>query len=247
MCIKSPADLEKLKIIGSIVRKALDTTAAAVRPGITTAELDRIADAVLVENGAEASPPKVYNFPGSFCISVNDEAIHGIPGDRVIHEGDLVKLDATADKDGYFADAAITVCVGKVSKATSELARCAESAFRKAAQVARAGNRINEIGRAVEKETRRCGFQVMKAYCGHGVGSTIHEAPQVLNYYDPGFQAKLTEGLVLTIEPIISAGKGKGVVQRNRWTVCTADGSMAAHYEHTLVITKGEPVLITAA
>jgi methionyl aminopeptidase len=246
MCIKSPADLEKLKIIGSIVRKALDVTAAAVRPGITTAELDRIGDRVLVENGAEASPPKVYNFPGALCISVNDEAIHGIPGERVIRAGDLVKLDLVAEKDGYFADAAVTVCVGEVSATAAALARCAESAFRQAAKVARAGNRINEIGRAVEKETRRCGFQVMRAFCGHGVGSAIHEAPQVLNYHDPGFQAKLTEGLVITIEPIIAAGKGKGVLQRDRWTIRTADGSLAAHYEHTLVITKGEPVLVTA-
>jgi len=247
MCIKSPADLEKLQLIGSIVRKALDVTAAAVKPGITTAELDNIGAGVLAENGAESSPPKVYNFPGAFCISVNDEAIHGIPGERVIRAGDLVKLDLVAEKDGYFADAAVTVCVGEVSKTASELARCAESAFRQAAKVARAGNRINEIGKAVEKETRRCGFQVMRAYCGHGVGSAIHEAPQVLNYNDPSFQAKLVEGLVITIEPIISAGKGKGVVQRDRWTVKTADGSLAAHYEHTLVITKGEPVLITAA
>jgi methionyl aminopeptidase len=247
MCIKSPADLAKLQIIGSIVRKALDVTAAAVRPGITTAELDEVGARVLAENGAESSPPKVYNFPGAFCISVNDEAIHGIPGERLIREGDLLKLDLVAEKDGYFADAAVTVCVGEVSPTAAALARCAESAFFQAAKVARAGNRINEIGRAVEKETRRCGFQVMRAYCGHGVGSAIHEAPQVLNYYDPEFQAKLVEGLVITIEPIISAGKGKGVLQRDRWTIRTADGSLAAHYEHTLVITKGEPVLVTAA
>jgi methionyl aminopeptidase len=247
MCIKSPADLEKLQIIGSIVRKALDVTAAAVRPGITTAELDGIGAQLLAENGAESSPPKVYNFPGAFCISVNDEAIHGIPGERVIREGDLVKLDLVAEKDGYFADAAVTVCVGEVSATAAGLARCAESAFREAAKVARAGNRINEIGRAVEKETRRCGFQVMRAFCGHGVGSAIHEAPQVLNYYDPEFQAKLTEGLVITIEPIISAGKGKGVLQRDRWTIRTSDGSLSAHYEHTLVITKGEPILVTEA
>jgi len=247
MCIKSPADLEKLKEIGSIVRKALDVTAAAVRPGITTAELDAIGDRVLTDNGAQSSPPKVYNFPGAFCISVNDEAIHGIPGDRVIREGDLVKLDLVADKDGYYADAAVTICVGQVSKTAAALARCAESAFRRAAQVARAGNRLTDIGRAVESETQRCGFQVMRAYCGHGVGAAIHESPQVLNYPDPQYRAKLTEGLVITIEPIISAGKGKGVVQRNHWTVRTADGSMAAHYEHTLVITKGDPILVTAA
>jgi methionyl aminopeptidase len=247
MCIKSPAELEKLQLIGKIVRKALDVTSAAVRPGITTAELDEIGARVLAENGAESSPPKVYDFPGAFCISVNDEAIHGIPGKRVIREGDLVKLDLVAEKDRFFADAAVTVCVGEVSATAAALARCAESAFRRGAKVARAGNRINEIGRAVEKETRHCGFQVMRAFCGHGVGAAIHEAPQVLNYHDPEFQARLTEGLVITIEPIISAGKGKGVLQRDRWTIRTEDGSLSAHYEHTLVITKGEPVLVTAA
>jgi methionyl aminopeptidase len=247
MCIKSPADLEKLQIIGRIVRKALEVAAAAVRPGVTTAELNEIGARVLAEDGAEPSPPKYYDFPGAFCISVNDEAIHGIPGERVIREGDLVKLDLVAEKDRFFADAAVTVCVGQVSNTAAELAHCAESAFREAVKVARAGNRINEIGRAVEKETRRCSFQVMRAFCGHGVGSAIHEAPQVLNYHDPEFRARLTEGLVITIEPIISAGKGKGVLQRDRWTIRTADGSLSAHYEHTLVITKDEPVLVTAA
>ncbi len=247
MCIKSPADLEKLKIIGSIVRKALDATAAAVRRGVTTAELDAVGARVLAEHGAESSPPKVYNFPGALCISVNDEAIHGIPGDRVIRTGDLVKLDLVAEKDGYFADAAVTVCAGEVSAKAAALARCAEFAFFEAAKVARAGNRINEIGKIVENETRRCGFQVMRAYCGHGVGAAIHESPQILNYHDPDYQTKLTEGLVITIEPIIAAGKGKGVLQRDRWTIRTADGSLAAHYEHTLVITKGQPLLITAA
>ncbi len=233
--------------IGSIVRKTLDATAAAVRPGVTTSELDDFGARILAENGAESSPPKAYNFPGAFCISVNDEAIHGIPGPRVIRSGDLLKLDLVAEKDGYFADAAMTVCVGEVSKTATALAQCAESAFRQALKVARAGNPLNQIGLAVEKETRRCGFQVMKAYCGHGVGSAIHESPQVLNYHDPQQKAKLTEGLVITIEPIIAAGKGKGVLQRDRWTIRTADGSLAAHYEHTLVITKGEPMLVTAA
>jgi len=247
MCIKSPADLAKLQIIGSIVRKSLDVTAAAVQPGVTTAELDEIGARVLAKYGAESSPPKVYSFPGAFCISVNDEAIHGIPGERVVRSGDLVKLDLVAEKDGYFADAAVTVCVGEVSATAAALARCAERAFFEAAKVARSGNRINEIGRIVERETRRYGFQVMRAFCGHGVGSAIHESPQVLNYHDPKLKAKLVEGLVITIEPIISAGKGKGVLQPDRWTIRTADGSLAAHYEHTLVITKGQPILVTAA
>jgi methionyl aminopeptidase len=246
MSIRNQREFEKLRAIGRIVRLALDQTAAAVKPGVTTRELDRIGARVLAEHGAESAPPKVYGFPGALCISVNEEAIHGIPGDRVVRAGDLVKLDLVAEKDGYYADAAVTVAVGEVSATAGALARCAENAFRLAAKAARVGNRVYEIGRAVERETRRCGFQVMRELCGHGVGRTIHEAPNVPNYHDPRFRTKLTEGLVITIEPIIAAGGGRGELQSDRWTVKTADRSWSAHYEHTLAITKGEPVLLTA-
>ena len=162
-------------------------------------------------------------------------------------EGDLVKLDLVAEKDGYFADAAITVTCGAVSPAARELARCAETAFWQAAKAAVAGNRIFDIGRAVERETRRCGFHVMRELCGHGVGRTIHEAPSIPNYHDSRFRQRLTEGLVITIEPIIAAGSGQGVQSSDGWTIHTADRSWSAHYEHSVVITKGEPILLTAA
>ena len=246
MSIRNSRDFEKLRVIGRIVRLALDRTAAAVVPGITTGELDRIGAQVLAEHGAESAPPKVYGFPGALCISVNEEAIHGIPGGRVLREGDLVKLDLVAERDGYYADAAVTVAVGAVSPAAAALARCAESAFRLAAKVAQVGTRVHEIGRAVERETRRCGFEVMRELCGHGVGRTIHEAPSVPNYHDPRARAKLTEGLVITIEPIIAAGEGRGELQSDRWTIKTADRSWSAHYEHTLVIARGGPILLTA-
>lgn len=247
MSIRSQAELEKLRVIGKIVRQTLDATAAAVRPGITTSELDEIGARVLAEQGAESAPPRVYGFPGALCISVNDEAIHGIPGERVIRSGDLVKLDLVAEKDGFYADAAVTIEVGEVSEIAVRLARCAESAFHQAARTARAGNRVFEIGRAVEQETRRCGFHVMRELCGHGVGRTIHESPSIPNYYDPRLRTRLTEGLVITIEPIIAAGSGRGVLQSDSWTVRTADGSLTAHYEHTVVITKAAPILLTAA
>jgi methionyl aminopeptidase len=247
MSIRSHAELEKLRIIGKIVREALDAAASAVRPGVTTAELNDIGARVLAEHGAESSPPKVYDFPGALCISVNDEAIHGIPCGRVIRSGDLVKLDLVAEKDGFHADAAVTIAAGEVSPAAGALARCAESAFYLAARTARAGNRVYEIGRAVERETHRCGFEVMRELCGHGVGRTIHEPPSVPNYHDSRFRTRLTEGLVITIEPIIAAGSGAGVLQRDHWTVRTADGSLSAHYEHTIVITKTQPILLTAA
>jgi methionyl aminopeptidase len=247
MSIRSQSEFEKLRVIGRIVRQALDKTGAAVQPGITTRELDAIGARVLAENGAESAPPKIYGFPGALCISVNEEAIHGIPGDRRIRPGDLVKLDLVAEKDGFYADAAVTIRAGEVSVIADALARCAKRAFYQALRSARAGNRVNEIGRAVERETRSNGFEVMRDLCGHGVGRTIHEPPSVPNYHEPRFRTRLTEGLVITIEPIISAGNGQGVLQRDHWTIRTADGSLSAHYEHTVVITRYEPILLTAA
>ena len=247
MSIKSQAELKKLQVIGRIVRLTLEEMAAAVRPGVTTAALDSIGAAVLARHGAESSPPLVYGFPGTACISVNEEAIHGIPGKRTLAEGDLVKLDVTAQKDGFVADAAVTVRVGRVSATADALARCAETAFRQGLKAARAGNRVCEIGRAVEREVRRCGFSVIRELCGHGVGRTIHEEPCVPNHYDPRFRAKLTDGLVITIEPIIAAGGGRAELQPDKWTIRTGDGSLTAHYEHTVVVTRGEPILLTAA
>ncbi len=247
MSIRTSFELEQLRRIGRIVRTALDAMAAAVRPGITTAELDRIGAEVLAENGAESAPPKVYGYPAAVCISVNDEAIHGIPSSRVLQDGDLVKLDLVAEKAGFFADAAVTVRVGSVSPVADALLRCAERALQQALHVARAGNRVNEIGRSVEQEVRRCGFSVMRDLCGHGVGRTIHEEPSVPNFHDTRNPARLTEGLVVTIEPIIAAGGGKGFLQRDGWTVSTADRSLSAHVEHTVVITKTAPILLTVA
>lgn len=247
MSIRSQAEFEKLRAIGRIVRMALDRAAAAVRPGITTAELDEIGAKVLADHGAVSAPPKVYGFPGALCISVNEEAIHGIPGPRRVEDGDLVKLDLVAEKNGFYADAAVTVRAGEVGETASALVRCAESAFYAALPAARVGNRVHEIGRAVERETRRCGFRVMRELCGHGVGRTIHEPPTVPNFHDPRFRARLTAGLVITIEPIVTAGSGRGVLQPDRWTIRTDDGSLSAHYEHTIAITRGEPVLLTAA
>jgi methionyl aminopeptidase len=246
MSIQSEHELEQLRAVGRIVRLALNAMSAAVEPGVTTAQLDAVCAKVLAEHSAASAPRKVYGFPGAACISVNDEVVHGVPGNRVLHTGDLVKLDVTAEKNGFFADAAITVRVGEVAAAAEALARCAESAFRQAMRVARAGYRIYEIGRAVEREVRRNGFSVLREYCGHGVGRTIHEYPTIPNYLDLNYRARLTDGLVVAIEPIIAAGGGRTFLDRDRWTVRTADHSLAAHYEHTVVITRGEPVLVTA-
>lgn len=230
-----------------IVGKALRAMAAEVRAGVTTAELCEIGSRVLAAHGARSSPPMVYGFPGGVCISVNDEVVHGIPGDRVIQPGDLIKLDLTAEKDGFYTDSAVSIEVPPGKGTAHELAHCAERAFRQALDAARAGNRTKDIGRAVEREVRRRGFHVVRELGGHGIGLKIHEPPSVPNYADFSAQHKLTEGLVITIEPIIAAGSGNVSLDKDGWTYRTADGSLSAHYEHTIVITRGAPILLTAA
>jgi methionyl aminopeptidase len=247
MSINEPGELAGMRAAGAVVRRMLEAMKDAVRPGITTAELDEVGAGVMSENGARSAPSLVYGFPGVSCISVNEEAVHGIPGKRALLEGDLLKLDVTIEKDGYMADAALTVPVGQVSEESRNLAACAERAFSKAMLVARAGFRVWEIGRAVEREVRRNGFSVIRELAGHGIGRTIHEEPRVPNFPDAHANQILTEGLVITVEPIIAAGSGRTFVAADGWTVITADRRPSAHYEHTLMITKGAPMLLTAA
>jgi len=246
MSINGPEELQGLRAAGAVVRRMLDEMQRHVRPGVTTGELDQAGAKVMEQQGARSAPALVYEFPGANCISVNEEAVHGIPGQRELQSGDLVKLDVTIEKDGFMADAAITVPVGEVSEERRRLAECAQRAFQKAMLVARAGYRVSEIGRVVEREVRRSGFSVIRDLAGHGIGRTIHEEPRVPNFPDPSANQILTEGLVITVEPIIAAGSGKSVVARDGWTIRTADGKPSAHYEHTLVITKGQPMLLTA-
>lgn len=245
MSITTSDQLDKLRTCGRIVAKALRAMAAALCPGITTAELAHVGSKVLAQHGARSSPPIVYGFPGDVCISVNDEVVHGIPGGRVLEPGDLVKLDLTAEKDGYHTDSAVTVQVPPATATACDLIRCAGRAFRQSLFAARSGNAVREIGRAVEREVLRRGFHIVRELGGHGIGQTIHEDPSVPNYPDAFNRALLTEGLVLTIEPIIAAGTSKVSLDADRWTMRTADRSLAAHYEHTLVITKGKPLLLT--
>lgn len=248
MSIKSYKELVALKEVGWIVRLALEAMAANVREGITTGELEKIAGKVMRENGARSAPRMVYGFPGDVLISLNDEAVHGIPSDsRRVKAGDLVKLDVTFEKHGYMADAAMTAAVEPVSQQARRLMECAEQAFQKAMKFARANHRVNEIGRAVEGEVRRNGFHVIRELGGHGIGRTIHEEPSVPNYDNHTARQILTEGLVLTVEPIIAVGSGEPKDGGDGWTVKTADGGLSAHYEHTIVITDGAPMLLTAA
>jgi methionyl aminopeptidase len=181
MSIETPEDLERLREIGRIVGLTIQEVRKYVRPGVTTAELDAIGDRFLTAHGANPAPRQTYNFPGAIMICVNDEAVHSVPGERRIEAGDLVKIDITAERDGYYADAAITVAVPPVENLQHNIIQAAQSAFRKGARAARAGNRVNDIGRAVETEVRRRGFTVLRELSGHGVGRSYHEDPQVPN------------------------------------------------------------------
>jgi methionyl aminopeptidase len=248
MSIQNYAELKALREIGRIVRLALNAMARRVCVGITTGELADMGGKVMRQNGARSAPALVYGFPGDVLISLNDEAVHGIPtNSRKVQAGDLVKLDVTFEKNGYMADAAITVPVEPASEAAKRLVACAERAFQKAMQFARANHRVNEIGRAIEQEVRASGFHVIRELGGHGIGHTIHEAPSVPNFDDGTARNRLTSGLVLTVEPIISMGSGRPTVGKDGWTVKTAGGSLSAHYEHTLVITDEAPILLTVA
>jgi methionyl aminopeptidase len=246
MSIETPQQLIALRTAGKIVRGMLEAMKQHVRPGVTTREIDEIGAEVMRRKGARSAPKLAYGFPGTSCISINDEAVHGVPGDRVIRDGDLVKLDVTVEKDGYMADAAETVTAGAGSDLNQRLMACARRAFEKAMLVARVGFRISEIGRVVEREVRQNGFSVIRELGGHGIGRTIHEEPFVPNYADWRANELLTDGLVLTVEPIIAAGRGNVLTDSDGWTVRTADGRPSAHYEHTIVITEGRPILLTA-
>lgn len=247
MSISSHADLKGLQRVARVVRLTLDELEARVAPGVSTADLDAVAATLFRRHRARSAPALVYNFPGTVLISVNDEVVHGVPGARRIEDGDLVKLDVTAELDGYIADAARTVAVGRVTDEAARLKRCAEDAFARALTVARAGNRVNEIGRAVHHEVSSHGFTVVRGLDGHGVGRTIHEPPSVPNWFNPAQTDMLTDGLVLTIEPIIAAGSGRARTDKDGWTIRTSDRSLSAHHEHTLVITRGAPLILTAA
>lgn len=247
MSIESLADFEGMSRVGKAVAATLKAMSDYVRPGVSTAEVDFVGAQVLRQHGARSAPQYFYDFPAVNLISVNDEVVHGIPGDRLLRSGDLVSLDVTAELDGYIADAATTIPLPPYSKEAAKLCRCAETAFEKAAAVARAGSPIHCIGKAVEREAGKDGFTVIKELGGHGVGRHIHESPFVPNFYHPTDTQPLTDGLVITIEPLIAESSGRIFEDDDGWTIRTVDGGLSAHCEHTVVIREGKPILLTAA
>jgi methionyl aminopeptidase len=246
MSIETPEELEQLKAAGRVVADAIKAMRASARPGVTTLELDGIGGRVFAGAGARSGPQLDYGFPGVNCISVNDEAVHGIPGKRRLRDGDLLKLDVTAELDGFYADACVSVPVGKTARSTRRLAAASRTALNRGLAAARAGVPINQVGRVIQATVAGQGYSVCPELMGHGIGRRIHESPNVPNYDAPGFDQPLTEGLVITLEPIIAAGDGSVYGASDGWTIKTQDGTYAAHTEHTVVITTGAPLILTA-
>ena len=246
MTIRRQEELDGLAAAGRIVARALAAMREAVRPGVTTGQLDAVADAVFRAHGARSAPALVYGFPGIACISVNDEIVHGVPGGRRLEPGDLVKLDVTAEKGGFMADAARTVVVGARSPVAASLAACVREAFRQGIAAIRPGHPVRWIGREIEAVAQRFGFAVVRDLSGHGIGRTIHEAPAVPNFDDPLCRTRLEEGMVLAVEPLVCSGSGDSYLAPDGWTVRTSDRSLAAHHEQTLVVTRDGPRVLTA-
>ena len=244
--IKNSEQLKLMRIAGRITAEALMVAKEAIRPGITTKELDNKIRRYIEK--CDATPTFLgYNgFPGSACISINEEVIHGIPSDkRVIAEGDIVKVDVGARFRGYNGDSARTYPVGKVSDEALRLISVTEKSFYEAIKQARAGNRIGDIGSAVENFVISNGYSVVRSYTGHGIGAQLHEEPEIPNFGRAGRGARLYPGMTLAIEPMVNSGTDKVRVLSDGWTVITLDGKLSAHYENTIAITEGDPILLT--
>ncbi|QBS37011.1 type I methionyl aminopeptidase [Thermaerobacter sp. FW80] len=245
--LKSPREIELMREAGRIVAAVLRELASALRPGITTADLDRLAERLIREAGAEPAFKGYQGFPASICTSINDEVVHGIPSPRrVIREGDVVSIDVGARYHGYHGDSAATFAVGAVSAEARRLLEVTRRSLEAGIAAARPGHRVGDVGHAVQQVVEAAGFSVVRDYAGHGIGRAMHEDPQVPNYGQPGTGLRLRPGLVLAIEPMVNAGGPAVRTDPDGWTVRTVDGSLSAHFEHTVLITEGEPEVLTA-
>ena len=243
---KSPAEVEKMYRAGQIVWGALDKMRTMVRPGMTTKELDEFAEAYSSENGARPAFKGYRGYPGSVCTSINQEVVHGIPSEkRRLREGDILSMDFGVDLGGYFADAALTVPVGKIAPEREKLLRVTRESLERAIEKVRPGNRLGDVSSAVQTWVEQNGFSVVREFVGHGIGTRMHEDPQIPNYGAPGQGARLQEGMVLAIEPMVNTGGPAVRVLDDDWTAVTADGSDSAHFEHTVAVTKNGPWILT--
>jgi methionyl aminopeptidase len=246
MSINSEKDLEGLRKVGGIVARCLRYMQSKLEPGITTAELDGIGGQFLAAHGARSAPKLTYNFPGHTCISVNEEAAHGIPGPRILKAGDLVNIDVSAELEGYFADTGGSAIIPPESKLHLQICAVAKKALESAMFEARAGAKLNRIGYAIEAEAVRNGFTVIENIGSHGVGRALHEEPEfIAGYYDKRDKRILRANQVITIEPFISSGAREVFENGDGWTLLTNPGIFTAQYEHTLVITKHKPLIMT--
>ena len=236
-----------MRAAGKLVGEVLTALAAHVAPGVTTGDLDAIAEALITDAGAIPAFKGYHGYPATICASVNDEVIHGIPsGKRVLDEGDVIAIDVGAALGGYYGDSAVTLPVGKVSEAAARLLRVTEESLYRAIEQVRPGGRVSDIGHAVQAHIEAHGFSVVREFVGHGIGQQMHEEPQVPNYGEPGRGPRLAEGMVLAIEPMVNAGKPAVKVLGDGWSAVTRDHSLSAHFEHTVAVTANGPWILTA-
>jgi methionyl aminopeptidase len=246
--LKSTDEIGKMRRAGAIVAAILETLREAARPGATTQDLDRIAEEGIKKAGATSSFKGYRGFPAVLCASINEEIVHGIPSPkRVLREGDIVGLDFGVVVEGYHADSAVTVPVGRIGAEAERLVTVTRESLERAIEQARAGRRLIDIGAAVQDHVERHGYSVVREFVGHGIGTALHEEPQVPNYRmdGPYVRTRLTEGLVLAIEPMVNAGRPEVRLLADGWTAVTRDGSLSAHFEHTLAVTANGPVVLT--
>jgi methionyl aminopeptidase len=243
--IKNALEIEKMRVAGRTASSVLEKIISLVRPGITTGEIDEAAGDFMSDEGCRSAFLGYRDFPGQICISLNEEVVHGIGGKRKIQYGDIVKVDCGVIKDGWVGDTATTVPVGVIDPRVQRLLQVTEDSLHKAIPYASAGRRLGDLCNAVECEVVAAGFTVVREFVGHGVGRKLHEEPQVPNYGRKGSGPKLKAGMILAIEPMVNMGKAAVQILQDGWTVVTADGLPSAHFEHSVLITKGEPEILT--
>lgn len=243
--IKNDIEIEYMRHAGKLVGETLARLEEIVKPGITTAELDKIAEEFILKHNAKPSFKGYNGFPASICASVNNEVVHGIPGSRVLHEGDIISVDCGAILNGYQGDAARTIPVGKVSSEAEKLIEVTRESFFKGVEYAKVGNKLSDISSAIQTYVENFHFSIVRDFVGHGIGKDMHEDPEVPNFGRPGRGPKLRQGMVLAIEPMVNIGQYEVDVQSNGWTVVTRDGSLSAHYENTVAILNNGPEILT--